>query len=208
MAFISIICPNCGGKTQVEAGRSVMCPYCAYELNAQQADQGFAFAQDVQYAPQSGQEFLRETQFENPDFAEPEITQQNVQPPMQMQQPQTAQYLYPPQQLAEAQNKRRNWYYSNSAMIAAQTLMMALGILFAVRGYRFGVPLILTWVLTLPGFGAVSALTRPDEAYIERKPFWKTRFLQGITQFWMGAAISAAAGGILFAIFAGLLGMY
>ena len=93
-------------------------------------------------------------------------------------------------------------------MIVAQTMMFALGILFTVKGYRIGVPLILTWVLTLFGFGAVSGMTRPDEAYIEKKPFSKNRFLAGITQVWLGAAISSAVGGILFAILAGLLGMY
>ena len=183
MAFISIICPKCGGKTQVEAGRSVMCPYCACELNTQQSDQGFAFAQDVQFAQQTEPEFLRETQFADLEFAEPDLMQQNIpfaQPPVQMQQ-QTAQYLYPQQQLAEAQNKRKNWHFINSSMIVAQTMMFALGILFTVKGYRIGVPLILTWVLTLFGFGAVSGLTRPDEAYIEKKPFSRNRFLAGMT---------------------------
>ncbi|MBP0975485.1 MAG: hypothetical protein J6P20_05415, partial [Oscillospiraceae bacterium] len=46
MAFINIVCPNCGGKAQIESGRSAMCPYCACELNAQQEDQGFAFAKE------------------------------------------------------------------------------------------------------------------------------------------------------------------
>lgn len=209
MAFINMICPNCGGKAQLEAGRSAMCPYCARELNAPEGEGGFAFA------PPPEQEFLRDVQlaeadmqFAEPDFAQPDI--QFAQPPVQMQAapPQTAQYMYPPQQLAEAQGKRRNWYLINSAMITAQTLMFALGILFTVKGYRIGVPLILTWVLTLFGFGAVSGLTRPEEAYIDKKPFSKNKFLAGITQLWLGAAISSAVGGILFAIFAGLLGMY
>lgn len=207
MAFINIICPNCGGKAQLEAGRSAMCPYCARELHAPEGEGGFAFA------PQPEQEFLRDVQFAETDlqFAEADFAQPDVQfaqPTVQMQPSQPAQYMFPPQQLAEAQGKRRNWYLINSAMITAQTLMFALGILFTVKGYRIGVPLILTWVLTLAGFGAVSGMTRPDEAYIEKKPFSKNRFLAGITQLWLGAAISSAVGGILFAILAGLLGMY
>ena len=31
MAFVTITCPQCGGQAQIEAGRSVMCPYCGKE---------------------------------------------------------------------------------------------------------------------------------------------------------------------------------
>ena len=84
MSFINIICPNCGGKAQLEAGRSAMCPYCARELNAPEGEGGFAFA------PPPEQEFLRDVQlaeadmqFAEPDFAQPDI--QFAQPPVQMQ---------------------------------------------------------------------------------------------------------------------------
>ncbi len=212
MTFETMICPVCGGESQIEAGRKAVCPYCAKELNTSASDQGFAFAPqpDVQFAQQQ--------------FAQPNV--QFAPPPAQMTpqiQPQTAPMPVPQMQqgqfvmqtpqvspavLAEAQSKRRNWYLINTALIAAQTLMMALGILFTVFGLRIGVPLILAWVLTLPGFGALSALTRPDHAYIDKKPFSKSKFGQGITQLWLGAAISSAVGGILFAIIAGLLGLY
>ena len=148
MAYINIICPNCGGTAQIEAGRSAMCPYCACELHTPAGgDQGFAFA------PEPEPEFLSGTQFANTDleFAEPEFVQPDIglAAPAQMQMQQPVQASYSPQQLAEADSKRRNWYYINGALITAQTLMFALGILFTVKGYRIGVPLILTWVLTL-----------------------------------------------------------
>ena len=205
MAYINIICPNCGGTAQIEAGRSAMCPYCACELHTPAGgDQGFAFA------PEPEPEFLSGTQFANTDleFAEPEFVQPDIglAAPAQMQQP--VQASYAPQQLAEADSKRRNWYYINGALITAQTLMFALGILFTVKGYRIGVPLILTWVLTLAGFAAISGMTRPEDAYINKKPFSKSKFTAAITQLWLSAAISSAVGGILFAILAGLLGMY
>lgn len=217
MAVITVTCPVCGGQAQIEAIRGAVCPNCGAALENAAADQGFA------YAPQPNAQPMQETKFAEADmlFAQQqELMKQNMQfapPPMPMQAQPTAmpmqqtgaaQYLYSPQQLAEAQNKRKNWYLTNSAMVASQSLMLALGILLTVQGSRLGVPLILTWVLTLPGCGAVSGLTRPDSAYIDKKPFNKTKFGAGITQFWMGAAISGAVGGILFAILAGLFGLY
>lgn len=82
MAYINIICPNCGGTAQIEAGRSAMCPYCACELHTPAGgDQGFAFA------PQP--DFLSGTQFANADleFAQPEFAQPDIglAAPAQMQ---------------------------------------------------------------------------------------------------------------------------
>ena len=84
MPMINIICPKCGGQAQVEAGRSAMCPYCAYELNSSLADPGFAFAEDVQFA-----ENVRAA--ENMQFAQ---DVQFAQPPVQMQQPDVFADLY------------------------------------------------------------------------------------------------------------------
>ncbi|MBR4201227.1 MAG: hypothetical protein IKQ91_08145, partial [Oscillospiraceae bacterium] len=140
MALISAICPLCGGQTQIEDSRDALCPYCGTPLNQISADQGFAFAPqpDVQFAPQDMQ------------FAQPPVQQM----PMQMQQPavmpapqmQQGQMIAPqPQytqgQLLEAQKQRKNWHILNTALIGAQTLMMALGILFTVKGFRIGIPL-------------------------------------------------------------------
>ena len=200
MALITVTCPFCGVQSQIEEGAAdALCPYCDTALNPAAAAEGLAFAQqpDVQFAQPHAQAAIQ---------PQPLQMQQPAALPAQQMQPVMPQYT--PAQLQAAQKKRKNWYILNIALTGFQTLLMAFGILFAAKGFRFGVPMILTWVLTTFGFGAISALTRPDSAYLERKPFWKSRFVQGITQFWMGAAISAAVGGILFAILAGLLGMY
>ena len=55
MAFITMICPNCGGQAQIEAGHSAMCPYCGNEMAASPVDTGAAFAQDMQFAPPPAQ---------------------------------------------------------------------------------------------------------------------------------------------------------
>ena len=202
MAIVTATCPFCGGQTQIEEGIETLCPYCDTPLNHPAAADGFAFAQqpDIQFAPPPAQTAVQTqpVQMQQP-AALPQV--QPAQPVQQMPQ-------YSPAQLQAAQQKRKNWYILNSSLIGFQALMLAFGILFTVMGWRIGVPTILLWVLSLFGFGAISGLSRPDSAYIERKPFWRNRFVQGITQFWMGAAISGAAGGILFAILAGLFGLY
>ncbi len=208
MAFITVNCPACGGQAQIEIGKSAMCPYCAHELNVT-ADAGFAFA------PQEAQA-ASELQFAQPEAqlgqdirfaAPPQPMPMQQAMPMPQEQYGMAAPQYDPATLEIARNKRKNWHVMNSALIGFQTLMFALGILLTVCETRFGVPLIMLWVLSTFGFGAISGITRPDAAYIEKKPFWKTRFLQAVTQFWMGAAISAAVGAILFVIIAGLFGM-
>lgn len=211
MALITMVCPNCGGQAQIEAGRSVMCPYCGKELSEIESASAFAYApemqQNVQFAPPPAPDLM---QMQQSVLQQQTAVQQPAVMPVPVQQEQfmTQQPLYyTPDQLRAAQNKRKNWHIMNSALIGLQSLMMAFGILLTESESRFGVPLILTWLLTTFGFGAVSGISRPDDAYIEKKPFCKSRFGQGVTQFWMGAAISSAVGGILFAILAGLLGM-
>lgn len=212
MAMITMVCPNCGGQAQIEAGRSVMCPYCGKELSEIESAGAFAYApekkQDVQFA-QPDVQFAPPPVPDLMQMQQPAVQQPAAMPvPVQQEQFMTQQPLYyTPDQLRIAQNKRKNWHIMNSALIGLQSLMMAVGILLTESESRFGVPLILTWLLTTFGFGAVSGISRPDDAYIEKKPFCKSRFGQGVTQFWMGAAISAVVGGILFAILAGLLGM-
>ena len=202
MAFIGVICPTCGGQTQIEAGRSAMCPYCGAEMNTGQTDAGFAFApqpvqQDVQFAQPPVQQDIQ--------FAAA-AEQPAVLPQMQTDLSQMSRYT--PEILAQAQGKRKSWHIMNTALIGLQALMFAFSILLLAADSRFGLPLMMLWILSTFGFGAISGFTRPDAAYIEKKPFWKSRFLQGITQFWMGAVISAAVGAILFVMLAGLFGMF
>ena len=79
MALVTIICPNCGGQAQIEAGRSAMCPYCGRELSAQAAAQsGMAMAQEIQFA--------QDVQFAPPPVQQPERAKQDN----------PAAYMYPP----------------------------------------------------------------------------------------------------------------
>ena len=48
-----------------------------------------------------------------------------------------------------------------------------------------------------PCCGILSGLLRPDDAYLEKKPLFKTRVAQGTLQFVLGAIASAIASGIL-----------
>lgn len=115
--------------------------------------------------------------------------------PMQFAVPQ-----YRPEQLQAAQKKRRSWYMLNAAMIAVQTLVLALGIFCDDNGYDIGVPMVLGWLLSQPICGFISGMLRPDEAYLEKKPVFRSRVLQAFMHTVMSLPASAAMGGILFAI--------
>ncbi len=202
MAFVTITCPQCGGQAQIEAGRSVMCPYCGKEISAPPADGGFAYApleaqqSAVQFAPPPVQ-----TGMQDPSVF-------GVQPtamPMQ-QMPYSPQAMYQPEQLRIAEQKRKNWYGINAAMIGGQTLLFAFGVFYAILGFNVGAAMILTWVLTIPGCGILSALLRPDDAYIDKKPMFKSKIAQGFAQLILGAATSSAVGAIIGAILNALFG--
>ena len=199
MSMINMICPNCGGTAQIEAGRSVMCPYCAYELNASQADPGFAFAQDVQFAHNM-------QAAENMQFAPPPVQQAPMQQPQiyAASQANPAQFRttmpYTPAQLSEAMKKRGRWYFLNIALLVIPTLVLALGIGLEEFGSDLGVPLILSWLLAQPLGGILSGTMRPDEAYIDKKPLFKHRSTQGFMHFILSLPATAASAGILYAL--------
>ncbi len=205
MPMINIICPKCGGQAQIEAGRSVMCPYCACELNASLADPGFAFAEDAQFA-----ENVRVA--ENMQFAQ---DVQFAQPPVQMQQPDVfaasqinpAQFINPAaQQFAArqpdaAKKKRRQWHFLNLGMMAVQTIVMLIAISLIDYIYdEMGVLLIGAWLLSLPICAIISGAMRPDEAYIDRKPLFRSKSMQSLMHFLISLPVTAATAGILFAI--------
>ena len=56
------------------------------------------------------------------------------------------------------------------------------------------------WLLTLPVSGFFSGFLRPDDAYINNKPMFKSRITQGIVQFLLSIPVSLIAGCILYAI--------
>ena len=210
MAFITVTCPNCGGQSQIEAGRSIVCPYCAYML-----DPKTDAAPDMQFAQQPMQPDMQFAQQPAP-MQDMQFMQQNAPMPMQNMQPgqfmpQNPQFQpyqqISPAQLADAQKKRKSWYVQNWAMLGIQALVMALGLLFVDLDNRLGVPMILCWLLSLPACAILSGMMRPDEAYIEKKPLFKSKITQGFVQFLLSAASTSAVGGILFAILEGFFGL-
>lgn len=220
MSMMNIICPKCGGQAQIEAGRSVMCPYCAYELNTAAADQGFAFAEDAQFAQamQTAKEIdfaqqpVREMQPAQTDFFGAPV-QQMQQPyaapqvnPAQFvpQQMNPAQFAPPPQyspaELAAAKKKRGQWYILNAALYIIPAIVLALGVAFDDFGSDLGVPMILGWLCAQPICGLLSGLLRPDDAYIDKKPLFKHRSIQGLMHFIASFPATAIGGAILYAI--------
>jgi hypothetical protein len=208
MAFITVICPLCGGQTQIEAMKGAMCPYCGSELNTAQGNQGFAFAPQ----PAAADQFSAA----GPQYAgQPEMMQQNVQfapPPMPVQaQPNAmpmqygapAQFRqYSPQEIAAAGKRRGQWRFLNIAMIAVQALIMTFSI--ALADYFFedwlaGL-MILAWLFSQPVCAILSGVLRPDDAYIAEKPLFKKKWVQSLIHFLISLPASAAAGGILYAI--------
>lgn len=216
MPFINITCPKCGGQAQIEAGRSAMCPYCACELNAAAPDPGFAFAEDMQFAEnlraaenmQSAQDVQfaqapvqQPVQMQQPNaYASPQINPaQFINPAMQYQQPVQQ---FPPQQLEAARKKRRQWHFLNLGMLAVQAvvLLFAIGMLDYFYNDDLGALLIVAWLFSLPVCAILSGAMRPDEAYIDRKPLFKRKIIQGFMHFLISLPVTAATAGILYAI--------
>lgn len=202
MAFITMICQNCGGQAQIEAGRSAICPYCGNEMSISAAETGSAFAQDVQYAPPPAQAAVQ--QMQDP-FLQRAAMQQQAAMPMPQQnimpmQPAAYAPQYTPAQLDQAAKKRRSWHFMNVAMVAVQALVFGLGIFLTDYNEDIGVPMILGWLMSLPVCGFISGVMRPDQAYLDKKPMFKSKVVQGIMQFIIGAASSTIGAAILYTI--------
>lgn len=227
MSMIHIICPNCGGTAQIEAGRSVMCPYCAYELNADAPDPGFAFAEDAQFAKamQTAKEIdfaqqpVREMQPAQTDFYGAPVPQPQMQQPYAAPQANPAQFAsrqmdpaqftpqpqYTQAELVAARKKRGQWYFLNAALYAIPAIVLAIGVLLEEYDGDAGVPLILSWLMAHPIGGFLSGLLRPDDAYIDRKPMFKHKSTHGFMHFIASFPATAIAGGILYAILSSII---
>lgn len=212
MAFISVICPNCGGQSQIEAGRSAMCPYCGAETGPANQSGIAVASQDVQFAQVSQPVSLEKQQAVQ--FVQPEQTYAPVQQPVQN----TAGFI-DPQMLAEAKSKRKRWVYLTMLI----GLVQAIPVFLYAMGYEYysifnrisyfidDDSLILLWMLLmLIGTGVATGL-RPDNAYIEKKPFPKNRFalfvLLGII-LGIGSMVWGAFAGTIFGEIISSLGLY
>ena len=187
MSLISVTCERCGRSAQIEAGLRAVCPHCGSALHVPAPDSGFAYAQDVQFAPPPVQQAERAKQdnpaaYMYPPFSEPKPVRQ-----------------YPPEQLAEASKKRGFWYAKNIAALLLQTLMLSCGIVTADYFYRerLGTLVILAWLVSVPLWAVISALIRPDEAYLNRTPLLISKKAQAV----MHALLSVPAAAMLSGMF-------
>ena len=194
MAFVTITCPQCGGQAQIEAGRNAICPYCGTEISLPAADGGFA------YAPAGAQQ--RAAQFAPPpaQAAVPMQPQQAVMPAQPYQPQQYAVPQYTQEQLRLAQKKRHGWHFMNAGMAVIQALLLGLVIFMDSIESDAIVPLVLGWLMSLPVCGFISGMMRPDSAYLDKKPMFRSKIVQGIMQSIIGGAVSVFAG-IIAAIF-------
>ena len=197
MPFISITCQNCGGQAQIESGRSAICPYCGNELKAMLDDSGFAFAPDMQAA-------------ENMQFAPPPV--QQVPLPSETSYASIsgnpAEFVQPPRytqaELAEAQRKRRQWTALNISMLVLEALLLGIGIAVEDFFYDFefgwGAMMVFGWFAAQPICAFLSGLMRPDDADSDSKTIFRKKVLQGLLFILLSIPVTAAAGGILYAI--------
>ena len=121
--------------------------------------------------------------------------------PAQPYQPQ--QYAVPQytqEQLRLAEKKRRGWHFMNAGMAVIQALLLGLVIFMDSIESDAIVPLVLGWLMSLPVCGFISGMMRPDDAYIDKKPMFRSKIVQGIMQSIIGGAVSVFAG-IIAAIF-------
>jgi hypothetical protein len=128
------------------------------------------------------------------------MPQQTVMPMQQMQPGGYAMQApqYTPEQLRFAEKKRRSWHFMNVAMPIVQAVVLGLGIWLEETGSEIGVPMILAWVMSLLVCGFISALLRPDDAYLDKKPMFKSKGIQGLMQSIIGTPASAIAAAILY----------
>lgn len=199
MAFETFICPVCGGESQIEAGKHAVCPYCAKELIASPA-QDFAFAPLPQYPQQPNTGFAQNMQF--------------APPPVPMQQPnvfvqpmpaapfaaQAPQLQYSLEDIRTANQVRRQWKRRDRIVVLIQALILALCVGLNDFGSNLDVPVMLAWMCTVPLSGVLSAVKRPDEAFIEKKPLFKHRLTHGIMHALFSIPASFLTGAALYAI--------
>ena len=196
MELETLICQNCGHKAKPEAGRGVICPCCGNEMSPLSSDNAAAFAQDMQFAPPPVQPVPDDEQTHS------QFLQKSVPlPELQIQPEQFASTgpQYTPEQLAQAKKKRRFWHILNIAMPVIQAIVLSVGTAMYVanKNQVLGLMLISAYRLSTPVCGILSGLLRPDDAYLEKKPLFKTRVAQGTMQFVLGTIASAIASGIL-----------
>ena len=187
----------------------VQCPYCKALLRDQEAASAVCFNCGRWLGPIGMMEGTQAVQFDNPPLMQHPAAQQYAQPPYAqppyapMQQPGPMAVQHTPEELALAKKKRNGWRLMNAAMLAIQTVVLALGILWDDKGYGIGTAMVMGWLASVFVFAIVSAVARPDEAYIEKKPA-VGRAIQCLLQLLFGIG-TLLSGAILWGILSELM---
>ena len=192
MELETLICQNCGHKAKPKAGRGIICPCCGNEMSPLPTDSAAAFAQDMQFAPPPVQDVEQiQTQ-----FLQDTLPLQELQ--IQPEQFAATDPQYTQEQLAQAKKKRRCWHFMNIAMPVIQAILLSVGSTsYVFHNNNYSLMLIEIWRISVPVCGILSGLLRPDNAYLEKKPMFKSRIAQGIMQFVLGTIGSVILQSIL-----------
>lgn len=155
--LIQIQCPQCGGVSQIEAGRGAICPYCGNPLPVKN--------------PAAGEQMQ----------AMPAPPAQQVPQAVPFPQMQQAQQVSPEQREA-AKHRRTNWRWAVLAGMLMQAGVLAM-IVPAEHGcFSQNTPAII-WMMLCAVLPAVAAAMRPDSAYTDKPPFPKSKVLLGFLLF-------------------------
>jgi hypothetical protein len=195
MGLITVVCPRCREMSQLDDSLSAMCPYCGTELGSltghSAPDLQFAQApppvQPVSLVKPAAGTFSQAEQHAAQPQQQPQGTfAQNEQVFTAAEQSKLPAAAYiDPQTLAEAKSKRRRWVYLTLLIAFIQALPVFLyaladdysPVLARINSVFSDDLLVALWLLFMPVGAAAATGLRPDNAYIEKKPLIKNKFV-------------------------------
>lgn len=148
-------CPNCGLVSRIPDGTPANCVRCGAQLLT-------AFSEgNAQFLGQPA----------------PQTPQPSAMPFPQTQSAAPVQPVHAPETLKLAKKKRRDWRILNAVMYAVQSVALALGVYLHENDSDAFIFPMLGWIGSLLGFSVLSAMLRPDAAYLEKPPFCRKKGL-------------------------------
>jgi hypothetical protein len=204
-----VICVCCGAD--LSAGGSVQpetqhllqqdMPRWGSPVSQQQGQQPYAQQYPQQpYAQQYPQQPYAQQYPQQPyaqQYPQQPYAQQYPQPAAQQSAPMQRQYSE--EERRAAQKKRTGWRIMNLLLYLVQIVLITGGVYMDDVGKEIGAFMICGWLLSTLFFAIASAAARPDDAYLEKPPAIRSRFLQGLIQFLIGCT-SFITGAVLWAI--------
>ncbi len=187
--LIQIQCPQCGGVSQIEAGRGAICPYCGNPLPVKNPAAG----EQMQAMPAPAAQQVPQ--------AVPFPQMQQVPQAVLFPQMQQAQQVSP-EQRETARHRRANWRWAVLAGMLMQAGVLAM-IVPAEHGYFSRNTPAIIWMMLCAVLPAVAAAMRPDSAYTDKPPFPKSKVLLGFLLFIAMTAGSFITGALFGAAISG-----